>query len=273
MDVPLLAGRYLDERDREGAREVTVISASLAERLWPGEDPVGREVLFGGPNGSPRTVVGEVGDVLDVSLGGGPQDTMFLAYDQVPWDAITLVVEAKPTPRAGARHPDPMALASAVRQALRASDPELPIPAPHLLERNLGRAVAGPRLGSLVLAAFAALALLLAASGVYGLVAYTVGSRTREIGVRLALGARPRDVTRMVVGQGAVLVAAGLGAGLATAWAFARLLRGVLFETPPSDPATYAAVSLVLAAAALTAIYLPARKAAQIEPAEVVRGE
>ncbi len=279
MDVPLLRGRYLDDRDRGDSQKVTVITASLAERLWPGQNPVGHEVLFGGPDGSPRTVVGEVGDVLDVSLDGGSQDTMFLAYDQLPWGAITLVIEAKPQMGGGsglrteAGRPDPMALASSVRQAIRAADPDLPIPAPHVLESNLGRAVAGPRLGSLLLAAFAALALLLAASGVYGLVAYTVGSRTREIGVRLALGARPQDVTRMVLGEGAALIATGLALGLAAAWTFARLLRGVLFETPPGDPATYAGVALVLAAAALTATYLPARRAARVEPAEVVRGE
>ncbi len=275
LDVPLLRGRYLDARDRDGARKVTVITASLAEQLWPGENPVGREILFGGPDGSSRTVVGEVGDLLDVSLEGGPQGTMFLAYDQLPWDAITLVVEAAPGPGtgSGAGRPDPTALASAVRREIRAADPDLPIPDLHPLARNIGQALARPRLGSLLLAAFAALALLLAASGVYGLIAYTVGSRTREIGVRLALGARPADVTRMVAGQGAALVAGGLALGLAAAWAFARLLRGVLFETPPGDPATYAAVTLLLAATALAATYLPARRAAQVEPAEVVRGE
>ncbi len=270
LDVPLLRGRYLDDRDRDGARKVTVITESLAERLWPGENPVGREILFGGPDGSPRTVVGEVGDVVDVSLDDAPRGTMFLAYDQIPWGSISLVVEAAHGPGGP---PDPVALAPAVRRVIRAADPNLPIPDPHRLTRNFERAVGRPRLGSLLLAAFAGLALLLAASGVYGLVAYTVSSRTREIGVRLALGARPTDVTRMVVGQGAVLVASGLGFGLAAAWMASRLLRGVLFETPPGDPVTYVVVALVLAAAALTATYLPARRAAQVEPAEVVRGE
>ncbi|HSL82575.1 MAG TPA: FtsX-like permease family protein, partial [Thermoanaerobaculia bacterium] len=264
LDVPLLRGRTITEADREG--KSFVVTRSFAERFWPGEDAVGRLVHFGGadPGDEPWTVVGVVGDVRDVALTEAPRPTVFVSYDKISWMHQTWLVETAV---------EPAAVAAAVRQELRRLVPEVPVPEVRPLADNLGQVRANPRFQALLMAAFALAAAALAAAGVYGLMAFAVARRTREIGVRMALGARPGTVVAMVARQGAVLVAVGLALGLAGALALARSLESLLYATPALDPTTFAAVAAALAAVALAAAYLPARRAARVDPTEALTAE
>jgi predicted permease len=264
LDVPLLRGRTITEADREG--KAFVVTRSFAERFWPGEDPVGRLVHFGGadPGDEPWTVVGVVGDVRDVELTEAPRPTVFLSYQKIPWMHQTWLVETAV---------EPAAVAAAVRQELRRLVPEVPVPEVRPLADNLGQVRANPRFQTLLMAAFALAAAALAASGVYGLMAFAVARRKREIGVRMALGARPGTVVAMIARQGAALVAVGLVLGLGGALALARYLESLLYATPALDPGTFAAVAAALAAVALAAAYLPARRAARVDPTEALAAE
>ena len=266
LDVPLLQGRTFTVDDRTGGGAV-IVSRSLAERLWPGENPLERELFFGGPDGSPRVVVGVVGDIRDVSLADAPLPTLFLPYAQVPWVHLTWMVEARA--RAGTR----AALAESVRRELRRLVPDVPVPEVRPLAENLGRARTHPRFQAFLMAAFALTAVALAASGIYGLMAFTVAQRHREIGVRLALGARPGAVVSMITRQGAALVAAGLALGTAGALLAARTLESLLYRTPPAEFAAYALAAAALAVTGLMAAWLPARRAAAVDPTVALSSE
>ena len=263
LDVPLLAGRAITDEDREGGGAV-VVSRSFAEQFFPGGDALGREVYFGGPDGSPRQVVGVVGDVRDAALEEPARPTLFLPYQQIPWVHQTWLVET------GA---EPAAVAGAVRAELRRLVPGVPVPEVAPLAANLGEARTNPRFQALLMAAFALAAVVLAASGVYGLMAFAVARRTREIGIRMALGARPGAVVAMVARQGAVLVAAGVALGVVGAAVLARALASLLYETAPSEVTTYLAAVGVLAAVALAASWLPARRAAEVDPTVALTAE
>lgn len=263
MDVPLLRGRPITEEDRAGGGAI-VVSRAFAEQFWPGGEWLGREVRFGGADGSRRVVVGVVGDVRDRALEEAPLPTMFLPYQQIPWMHQTWLIETAA---------EPAAVAAAVRAELRRLVPGVPIPEVRPLAENLGQARANPRFQASLLAAFAVAAVVLAASGVYGLMAFAVARRRREIGVRMALGARPGAVVAMVARQGALLVAAGAALGLAGALALARSLESLLYETAPSEATTYVAAIGVLAAVGLLAAYLPARRAAEVDPTVALTAE
>jgi putative ABC transport system permease protein len=263
LDVPLLQGRAITAADRAGG-DTVVVSRAFAEQFWPDGDPLGREVRFGGPDGSPRRVVGVVGDVRDAALDEAPRPTLFLPYQQIPWVHQTWLVETAA---------EPAAVALAVRSTLRRLVPGVPIPEVEPLAKNLSLARTNPRFQALLLAAFALTAVALAAAGVYGLMAFAVTRRRREIGVRMALGARPATVVAMVTRQGAALVAAGVALGLGGAALLARSLESLLYRTAPSEATTYAAAIAVLAAAGLLAAYLPARRAAAIDPTVALSAE
>jgi predicted lysophospholipase L1 biosynthesis ABC-type transport system permease subunit len=205
-----------------------------------------------------------VGDVRDAELSEEPLPTVYVAYQKIPWAHQTWLVETAA---------EPAAVAGAVRAELRRLLPEVPVPEVLPLADSLGRARTNPRFQALLMAAFALAAASLAAAGVYGLMAFAVARRTREIGVRLALGARPATVVAMIARQGAVLVAVGTALGLAGALALARSLDSLLYETAPAEPATYAAAAALLAGAALLAAYLPARKAAAVDPTAALSAE
>jgi predicted permease len=264
MGIPLLRGRPLLDSDRAGAARVVVISGTMAHRMWPGEDPIGKGLFWGGITGTPRTVVGVVGDVEDVALEADPPPVMFLPYDQVEVPAVTLVIKAAP----GAR-----GVASAIRREIWAADAGLAVPEVQLLAQNRARAVAGPRFTTLVVSAFASVALALAAMGIYGLTAFGVAQRTREIGVRIALGARPARVAGAVLRRGVLLALGGVALGLAGSIALTRVLVSLLYETTPTDPTTYATVALLLGGVAALASYVPARRAARVDPMVALRAE
>jgi putative ABC transport system permease protein len=262
LGVPVLRGRAFDERDREDAERVVVISAALARQLWPGENAVGKGLFWGGTDGTPKRVVGVAGDVRDRQLDAAPQPMVYLPYDQVAVSTTTLLLRA-----AG----DPAAFAPAVRAAVWSLDPGLPVPEVTPLARNRDALVAAPRFRALLLGCFAATALLLAALGVYSVMAHAVAQRTREIGVRMALGARPAAVAREVLRRGLALTAVGLGLGLAGSVAAGRVAASLLYETSPGDPLTLAGVACLVVATALAATWLPSRRATRVDPVESLR--
>ena len=258
LGVPVLRGRPLSATDVDGAPEVVVVSEEMADRLWPGEDPIGKRILWGGPEGRPQTVVGVARNIRDVKLEEDPRQVIFLPYGQAPWPQMTLLVKT-----AG----DPAGLGAAIRREIQAVDRELPVPEVQPLARNLETAAfAGPRFGMLLLGLFAAVALALAATGIYGIMVFAVTQRTREIGIRLALGARPWSVVRMIVRRGLLLTLIGVGLGWGGALALTRFLASLLFGTAPTEVAIFAAVALLLGGVATAATYLPARRAAEIDP-------
>ncbi len=268
VEVPLRKGRLFTPGDRADAPPVAIIDEAVARTFFPGRNPLGERLRFGfeGDETAPhwRTIVGIVGHVQEVIPGEDGKSQIYLPHAQKPERYLYLALAADG---------DPLALAGPARDAVRALDAKLPVDEVRTMDERLARSVAQPRLSAVLLGLFAGLAALLAAVGLYGVMAYSVAQRTREIGVRLAIGASRSQVLRMVVGQGAALTAIGLVLGLAGALAAGRLVAGLLFEVQPSDPATLAGVTLLLAGAALLASYVPARRAARLDPQVALRGE
>jgi predicted permease len=262
MGVTLKRGRLIAESDADGP-PVIVISERMARHLWPDEDPIGKQIRAQGSRVA-STVVGVVSDVRDITLEGDPREAMYLSYQQVSWPAMWVLART-----AG----DPAALANAVRREVWAIDRALPVSDVRPLAEIVSDAAAQPRLTLLVFALFGGAALALAGVGVYGIVAYGVAQRTREIGVRLALGARPGRVVASVVGQGARLAALGVALGVAAAWPLSRYLGTILYGITPTDAATYAGVALLLAGAAVLASAIPAGSAARLDPVIALRDE
>lgn len=264
MDVPLLQGRLFTSDDRYDAPPTVVITRTLAERLWPGQDPIGKGLFWGGTDGEPRTVVGVVGDVQDVALAAHPPPLMFLSHRQLIMPSMTLLVRTDG---------EVAGLAGAIRQAVWAMDPTIPVPEVEPLARSHATALAGPRFNATVLGVFAAVALTLAGVGLYGLLGFIVARRTREIGVRRALGAGTVGVSASVVRRGLALSAAGVGMGLLAALALTRSLESLLFRTAGTDPVTFVAVPVILLLVAGVAAWVPARRAARVSPMIALRGE
>ncbi len=263
----LLAGREFTAADRSGAPRVLMVSAALAERLWPGQSPLGHH-LAPGQGGFEKAeqgeVVGVVADLRYRSLEDAPVFDVYLPERQAFPNARMLFVRT-----AG----DPLAVLPAVRAAVHSIDPTLPLYGVRTMEERLGDSLSRARFAAFLLALFAGLALLLAAIGVYGVLAYAVHERRREIGVRVALGARRADIAGLVVRQGMTLAVCGALAGGVAAWAASGVLRGLLYGVEPQDPAIFAAGPLVLLLSALAACLLPARKAARVDPMRVLREE
>jgi putative ABC transport system permease protein len=263
MAIPLLAGRPLSERDDERAPRVAVVNRALAERFLADGPVVGRR-LRDGRDGPRVEIVGEVGDTTFDSLARSPQPEIFFPHAQEPGKGLKMVVRAAA---------DPLGLAPAVRHAVWAMDPSLPLDHLRTLGDQVNRSLAGPRFSMLIVATFAGLALALAAAGTGALMAYTVARRTREIGVRMAMGAKRRDALRLVMGRAARLAAAGVILGLAGAVALMRLLAAQLYQTHAAEPAPYLAGAALLLGAALLAAYLPASRAASVDPIVALRQE
>jgi predicted permease len=255
--VPIVRGRAFTSADREGASGVVIISQSLAARLWPGADPIGRRVYWGGVGGRTRTVVGVVGDIRDVQLDAPPTPMLYLPYGQLPLNGMTLLVRTRG---------EAASVADRVRQQIRTLDSALPVPEVRPLETNRAAAIAGPRFRTILLASFGAVALLLASIGLYALVAFTVAQRSREIAIRVAIGARPSQVAGIFFRRGVRLTLAGAAAGLFGAWVLAGVLGSLLFETNVRDVGLFAAAALLLGLVAAAASYLPARRAARLDP-------
>lgn len=262
MRIPVLSGRTFTAADREGSERVVVVSAGLARRLWPGEPAIGRRIYWGGTTGSTRTVIGVSGDIRDTQIDAEPTPMLFLPHAQIPVPSMTILV----------RTPDVMTgAAAALRDAVRDLDPTLPAPAIDVIRTSHAEVAAGPRFNLTLLGAFAAIAVVLAVTGVYAMLAFTVSERRRELAVRLALGASGTRVARLVLGSGLAMAAAGVAVGTAAAFGATRVLSGLLYGVEPTDPLTFAAAAAGLTAVAALACYLPARQASRLDAMAVLR--
>ncbi|MEM6796249.1 MAG: FtsX-like permease family protein, partial [Acidobacteriota bacterium] len=263
VGATLLRGRTHDTRGERGPLE-TVISESLAERLWPGRDPIGERLRWRLPEGVLLEVVGVVADLEDVALGADPMPTMYWSQHLMGWSSMTVAIRT---------HEPAEAVAAALREALTELDPLLAMPPLETLEGNYRRALARPLLSLRLVSLSALLALVMAAAGVYGLVAYAVSQRRREMGVRAALGARPGQLVARVVRDAAKWVVGGLAAGLLASLGLMHSLRLLLYETSPFDPGVLATSVAVLALVGLLACAVPAARAGQIDPISALREE
>lgn len=264
LRIRLLKGRSFTPADADGSPYVTVVNEAFANRMWPGEDPIGKRLKQGWPEDkNPWREV--VGLVSDVKLNGVDQMTPMQAYlpiRQEPMRSIALVVRTSG---------NPLASGPAIEAAIHSLDPDIAVFRMMTMDQLRGEALGQQRLTMALLGGFAGLALLLAGVGIYGVMSYTVTQRTHDIGIRMALGARPRDVLRLVVGQGALVAVVGVVIGLAAALALTRLMTGLLFGVGAADPPTYGVISIVLVVVALLACYLPARRATKVDPVVALR--
>ena len=262
VGIPLLRGRVFNERDRYPTPDVTVINETMARAGWADADPIGRSVKL--KSGRVMTVIGIVRDTRHLFVDSLPVPTMYFSHGQFPWGPMWVTVRASG---------DPAALATLVRRELAALDPNVGIAQVRPLTVLVDESTAEPRLIVLVFTIFASAALVLATIGLYGIVSYNVSQRSREIGVRLALGAPPRQIVRSVLGQGIRLAAIGVAFGAFAAYAAGGVLGTILFETEPTDPATFSAIGLALIGVAAAASALPARRASRVDPIVALRGE
>jgi predicted permease len=263
MGVALRQGRFLAESDREEAPEVVVLSEGAARRLWPGEDAIGKRLRLPMPGAGWRTVVGVVADTRYRELTD-PRPTVYLPYRQFPQPPEFLAVRA-----AG----DPAALVPTLRRAVREAAPDLLLAGGGPMDQLLAAPLARPRLNAALLGAFAAVALVLTAVGLFGVVASGVAQRLREFGVRSALGARPGDLARLALGEGLGLAVVGAGVGVAAALGATRVLASALYEISPSDPLTLVATTALLLLVCAAACLVPARRAARVDPVTALRAE
>jgi putative ABC transport system permease protein len=271
LGMPLVKGRLLSERDREGAPHVVVINESMARQFFPGKEPLGERIQLGtepDPQFPTMEIVGVVGDVRQ-SFEAGSKAEMFVPYLQHP-DPILVGMYLNPT-LVVRTTVDPLSLAASLRAALHEIDPEQPLVNLRTMQAQMAGTTAQPRLQAFLLGVFAGLAVLLAVVGVYGVIAYTVAQRVPEIGVRLALGASPGHVVGRVVLEGARLAALGVLLGLVAAAFASRAVESLLFSVRGLDPLTFAVAPLVLGLAAVFASWLPARRAARVSPASALR--
>jgi putative ABC transport system permease protein len=283
LGIPLRAGRLFGPEDVDGATPVVVVSRGLARRFFGEQDPLGKRVLLGLPDNLNRpgilppgfekfpwlTIVGVVDDVKQFALGEDVQPVAYIPVAQAP-KAADLRNSAAVVVRATG---DPLQLVGAVRAQVAAIDRTQPVASIGRLDTLVADSLRQPRFGVLLLSLFAGLALALASVGIYGLVSYAVSLRTREVGIRIALGAGARDVLGLILRQGMVLVGAGVAAGLAVAFGLSHFLQSLLYEVRASDPLTFAAVAALLTAVALVACYVPARRATRVDPNVALRYE
>jgi len=270
LGVPLVQGRFFTAADAEKAPAVVVINVAMARTYFPGENPLGKRLQVGATPESDvpwMEVVGVVGDVRQ-GLDLEPKAEMYLPYRQA--DAVLPVFQLSIVLRTAT---DPKLQASALRSALAEIDPNQPLVRVRTMEENMAATVAQPRFRTWLIGIFAALALVLAGVGVYGVMSYTVTQRTSEIGIRVTLGAQPQDVFRIVVGEGLRVALAGVGVGIVAALALTRLLQSFLYGVSAYDPLTFGGVALILTFVAVAASFFPARRATHVDPMVALRYE
>jgi putative ABC transport system permease protein len=269
LGIPLIKGRDFDEHDTLDAPRVVIINESLARTYFGDENPIGKRLkldlwLIFGDQKPMREIVGVAADVTHQGLDTSARPLVYIPFPQVPFNMSYVVVKTDG---------DPAAFVGAVREAVHSVDKDQPIYDVKTLEQRIGMSVAQERFSALLLTIFSALALVLAAIGLYGVLSYNVAQRTHEMGVRLALGAEAGDVLRLVIRHGMKLIAAGLVIGIAGALALTGLVKGLLFGVTPSDPLTHVIVVLVLTVVAILACWIPARRAAKVDPIVALRYE
>jgi putative ABC transport system permease protein len=265
MGIPILMGRDFTDADTRDSMKVTIIDERVAREYWPNDSPLGKRVRFGAPedNRPWHTIVGVVGAVKHESLNLTERRAVYLPHAQDSMGDMTLTVRAE----------NPEKLAPAIRGQVKAMDPDQPITNMRTMTEIISRSVWQPRLYTILFGVFAAVAVALASIGVYGVMAYSVSERTREIGIRVALGAQRRDVLKLVVAQGMKLALIGTGIGLGAALALTRLMQSLLFEVSATDPLTFAGLAALLSIVTLLACYIPARRAMEVDPMIALRCE
>jgi predicted permease len=267
VGTPILRGRPFLESDTANSTPVTVISESMARKFWPGENPLGKQV---GPRSHlypQATIVGIAADVKRLSLRDNPPPEMYVPYTQKVWPSLqTMDIVLRTTQ-------NPASISASARKAIQSVDPDLPLANVKPLEKVVAESMTRTRFSVLLLAAFGALALVLATVGMYGVISYNVAHRTREIGIRMTFGAQRRDILQLVLRQGAGLAVLGIAIGLAVAFGITRWTGNLLYGVRPTDPLTFVVVSLLLLGVALLACYIPARRAMRVDPVTALRQE
>jgi putative ABC transport system permease protein len=262
MGIPILSGRAFTSSDTESSPAVMIISENMAARFWPAGSALGAHVVY---QREPREIVGIVRGVHHFGLDRQAPLEMYTPHAQQPsYHTMTLAIRASI---------EPASLVGLVRRELTALDRDVPISNVATMEQMVAQSTSAPRFRTVLVGSFAAVAVILAVVGVAGVIAYMVGRRTREIGVRVALGARPAQVVRMLVGEGMTAAAVGVSIGLLGALAITRVLGGLLFGVAPRDGGVFAAAAVLLAAAAFIGTWLPARRALRVDPLEALRAE
>ncbi|HLW97093.1 MAG TPA: ABC transporter permease [Candidatus Acidoferrales bacterium] len=266
MEIPLLKGRLFDDHDNATAPFVAVIDEYMAQQFWPNENPLGKHFRHGTltASGQPIEIVGVVGRIKQYTLDADSRIALYMPQTQNPSRGMDVVLRSTG---------DPAALTSAVKDQLRAIDPDLPMYGVRTMAQRVDESLASRRFSMLLLGLFASLALALAAIGTYGVMAYLVNQATREIGIRMALGATQQNILSLILRKGLTLTLSGVALGLAAAFALTQLLRSQLFGIKATDPATFFAIAILLAGIALFASYIPARRAARIDPMISLRSE
>jgi putative ABC transport system permease protein len=266
MGIQLLAGRGFNEDDRAGVTPVVVINQTFARKFWPGDDPIGKRIRWGGWGIEWLTVVGIVADVRAASLEKEPAPASYMPIFQVPRTRRNVVFIARSSG-------DPAALVAAMRDRIRTVDEELPVYDVRTMNNVIAESVEQRKFAMLLISIFSAVALLLASVGLYAVMSNLVAQRTREIGIRVALGARGIDVLKLVVRQGALLTLTGVALGLLCSFALTRTMRSLLFGVSATEPLVFIVIPLLLTGVALGACLVPARRATKVDPMEALRYE
>jgi putative ABC transport system permease protein len=264
MGIPLVKGRGFNEQDTGDSNPVIIISQHMAKRMFPNEDPLGKRIRSWRDENKLREIVGIVGDVRYFGLDDSERVAIYVPHQQDAWRSLVIAARTAA---------DPMSFARAARDEVRMMDKDLVVSNPQTMERIVANSISGQRFTAVLLGIFAVVALSLAAVGIYGVMSYVVTQRTNEIGIRMALGAEPRDILGLVAGQGLKLAVIGVALGLIGAFAATRALSVLLYGVSPTDAVTLASIALLLVMVALLACYIPARRAAKVDPMVALRCE
>jgi putative ABC transport system permease protein len=269
MGIPLLQGRDFNERDDHNSTPVVIVSDQFARQFFPGENPIGKRFQPGlssweNEKTQMREIIGVVSDIRNRALNTEPKPVYYLPQSQVPFNELAIVAKTSN---------DPRALINTVTREVQSMDAELPVFNARTMDEYVSSSVAAPRFNTTLLAIFASVALVLTVIGLYGVMSYSVAQRTNEIGIRMALGAQTSDVLRLIVKDGAKIVAIGLLLGVGGALALTRLLETLLFGVTTRDPLTFVSIATLLSLVAMLACYIPAWRATRVDPLEALRCE